>query len=172
MAYTPDILTDSTDLEAVRSYLGVDNTTVSDSLIATLPYQQLVEAQVEAQVTDWSTILTAGGLDALKLKAGTAAWIAAGLCGHLERQEAQNVKIGPFTHQASSVDWSAKAVQLAQEAAGLLAQISTATPDTGRPKLFTVNGPTRSRGNVPSTYDAWLDRIKPVLIDWLDDEQT
>ena len=168
-----DILTGTTDYNAVRNMLGVDSATVADSLVESLDMLTYVEGQVKEMVTDWATLKAADGQDYVRLRMGVAAWVAARLCGYLKRDEGRSFKIGPYSQSASKTDWMDRAKELAREAKGYLATISTQTAPS-RVTLFTRDGPTRSRTRVPGSgeFEAWLDRIEPQVIDWLQDENT
>lgn len=167
-----DILTaENGGYNAVRQTLGADATVIADALIEGIAYLPLVEGEVKEQVPTWAAILAAGAQDANRLRVGTANWTAARLCGYLARLEAQDYKLGNYTHGASPLDWREKAILLGREAAAWLGKISSLT-EAGRPKLLVVSGPTRSRSNVPADFEEWQEKIIPPIIDWLDDEQT
>lgn len=169
-----DILTGTTHYNAVRNMLGVDSTTITDDLIEAFDILTYVEGEVKEMVTDWATLKLAAGQDYRRLQMGVAAWVAARLCGYLRRDEGRNFKIGPYSQTASKTDWLERARELAKDARVYLAQISTQTATTTRLTLFTRDGPTRSRTNVPGSaeWEAWLDKIEPQVIDWIQDEQT
>lgn len=168
-----DILTGTTHYNAVRNMLGVDSTAVSDSLIESLDLLTYVEGQVKVMVTDWAALKAAAGQDYVRLQMGVAAWVAARLCGTLRRDEGRSFKIGPYAQTASKTDWAERAGELARDAKSYLAQISTQSAPA-RVTLFTRDGPTRSRTNVPGSddFEYWLDKIEPGVIDWLEDGQT
>lgn len=163
-----DILVTSMHLDTVRQALGVSSDVVSDDLIRSMAFLDLVEGEVKETIADWSDLISADGQDALRLRAGTAYWVAARLCGYLQLQESQVYKLADYSHSATQVDWPAKVAELSGEAARWLTKITTATTP-GRPKLFIASGPTRSRENVPASYSEWLDKIQPLVLDWMDD---
>lgn len=168
-----DILTSTTDYDAVRHALGVDSTLVSDALVISFEFLMFVEGEVKEQVTDWAAIKAANAQDYVRLRMAVAYWVAARLCGYLERDESRDYKVGPYSQRPTKVDWMAKARQLMSDAVGYLTMISTQSA-AGRPVLFTRDGPTRSRTRVPGSdeWEAWLDRIEPTVIDWLEDGNT
>jgi len=165
------ILQNTTDYDSVRYALGVDTTVVSDSLVTALNFLTYVEGEVKEAVTDWATIVAANNQDTTRLKLGVAYWVAARICGYLERPESLDYRLAEYTHRPTDVDWMAKANELMAEAAKMLARLSTQTP-AGRVTLFKRSGPTRSRSNVPADWETWLDKIKPTVLNWLEDEQT
>ena len=168
MAYKGLILTSNADYSMIRSLLGVDSTQVTDLTIEDYGFLPLVEAEVTDIVTTYATILAAVAKgNAYRLKTGVAAWVAALLCQHIEREEGQAVQIGDYREQATQVDWRAKADTLMEKAAGALASLSTRT--LTRRTALVVNGPTRSKSNVPDDLEEWLERIQPRLLDWIEE---
>lgn len=165
-----DIL-DTADYDAVRNILGVGSQVVGDGVIESLNYLPIVEAEVKDAVPTWSDILSADDSDTTRLKLGVANWVAARLCAFLQRQESQDYKLADYTHRPTDVDWAQKAKDLVAEAASSLAKLTAVTAPR-RMTLLKVDGPTRSRTNVPSDLESWEDRIQPDVIDWLEDEQT
>ena len=169
-----DILRKTEEYEAVRQALGVDSSTLPDQTIQSLNYLVYVEGEVKQQVTDWSDIMSNGGADRNNLQLGVAYWVASRVCGKLQRDEGRSIKAGPFSETVNSqaVDWGKKSEALSKMASGHLARISTQTA-ASRLTLFTRDGPTRSRTNVPASdeWEAWEDKIEPGVVDWLEDEQ-
>lgn len=163
-----DILVNAAEYSTIRRALGVDETYIPDELVEDLNFIPFVEAEVKAQVTDWAAVLAGDDLDTIRLKLGVAYWIAARLCGYLERPESLNFKMADYSQAPTDIDWPAKARELSTESAKHLFQIAGQTP-TGRVTLFKVAGPTRSGSRVPDDWETWLDRIEPTVIDWLED---
>jgi hypothetical protein len=165
-----DILTTAADIESVRQALGVGSAVIGDALIAGNRFLPYVEASVKELIPTYAAILTAGGLNAMRLKVGTANWIAARLTAHMARQEGLNYRTGTYQQSASATDWPARGYELMREAARELAGLGTSgTP--GRPTLFTVSGPTRSGSNQPATFAEWLDKIQPEILNWLEESE-
>lgn len=168
---TPDIVKPA-DFDEIRTLLGVDSSVVSDNDIAALPMLHYVEARVKAVVTDWATIVAAASATALTnkvyLKTGVMAWVAARLCGLIMKKEAGGVKIGDYAETGDKLDWPARADELAAMAAEALGCISTRT--ISRPTYVTFAGPKRraDRG-APEEFEHWLERIRPRLLDWLEE---
>ena len=163
-----DILVNAAEYSTIRNALGVDSTYIPDALVEDLNFIPFVEAEVKAQVTDWASVLAGEDLDSIRLKLGVAYWVAARLCGYLERQESLDFSMADYSQKPTDVDWSVKARELSSEAAKHLFSIAGQTP-TGRVTLFKVAGPTRSESRVPTDWEGWLDRIEPTVIDWLAD---
>jgi len=165
-----DILTTPAGVDSVRQALGVTSAVISDALIAGNRFLPYVEASVKELVPTWSAILAAGGLPAIRLKIGTADWVAARLTAHMGRQEGLAYRAGNYSQSASATDWQARGYELMRDAARNLAALSTAgTP--GRPALLVTSGPTRSGSNQPATFSEWLDKIQPEIINWLEDNE-
>lgn len=162
-----DILTKSAEYDNIRALVGVPESQISDATIELLVYLPWVENEVKEIVVDWETIVAGSTPDNLRLKTGVSAWTASRLCGHIQREEGRRYQIADYGHRANAVDWVKKAMELAEQAADNLASISTGTP-APRATLMTVNGPTRAGTNVPATFQEWLDKIRPEVIQWLD----
>lgn len=163
-----DILT-SVEYPAVRAFLGVGDDLVADATIELFTILDFVEAKIKEIISDWSTIKAAGSDDWIYLRTGTAAWVAARLCGYIEREESRDYRIDDYTQRPTEIDWSEKARELMVESARALAEISTKTT-VSRIPLMKVDGPTRSGTNVPTYFYQWLDKIEPTVIDWLQDD--
>lgn len=164
---TPDLVHPH-EYAQIRALMGVDSDVVSDQDIESLPYLFYVEAEVKAIITDWATLLTAATANTIRLKTGVMAWVAARLCGLVQKQEAGGVKIGDYAETGDKIEWGDRAKQLADMAASALAQISTRTALV-RPTGMVLAGPTRSETNVPSSIEEWIERIQPRLLDWVEE---
>lgn len=163
MAYGPKVLTNQpADFDAIRALLGVSETTVPDATIEATPFLPAVESEVTAVIIDYATL---SGDNATRLKAGVQAYVAALLCGHIERCEGSAFRIGQFEEKAGSVDWKAKAVDLMRLAAGYLGAITTRT--WSRRTAIALAGPSRSGARVPSEMEQWIERITPRIVDWI-----
>lgn len=152
----------------VRAELGVDEDTIADADIESLACLFYVEAAVKEIITDWAILLVAADKNTVYLKTGVIKWVAARLCGKLLKSEAGGVRIGDYAETGDKVEWGGRARQLAKEAAGALARISTRTTLV-RPTVMVLAGPTRSGATVPTDYEAWLERIQPRLLDWVEE---
>jgi hypothetical protein len=164
VAYTPAIISID-DYPAIRALLGVDGDVVSDAEIGYDPFLPFVESQVAASIAGYATF---SGADLYYLKTGVEAWAAARLCGLVLKKEAGGVKIGDYAETGDKVDWQNRAQELSKMAAGALGSISTRT--WGRPALVVFAGPKR-RGDrgAPASFENWLERIQPRLLDWLEE---
>ena len=162
-----DILTGTTDYDLVRDILGVDSTDLPDATITSDAYLTRVEDEVKATITDYGSLADS---NLTRIKNGVAAWVAALLCGYFAKQTGGRYKIGDYEEKGEAIDWMARAMELTRQAASALGSISTRT--WTRPSLLVVGGPTRSRSNIPTYTEEWLDKIKPPVLDWFDDRQT
>lgn len=159
------------EYENIRASLGVPLTLVSDATIELLNYLPLVEGEIKEIVADWETVLAGDDQDTTRLKLATCAWVAARLCGYLQRNEARDYKVGDYAQRPTKIDWTEKARELSAEAAENLAAISTSA-DVARQTFFVRDGPTRSGTRTPAAFSEWLDKIEPTVIDWLENEAT
>jgi hypothetical protein len=155
----------------------VTSTDIADSVIDSFPFLPYVEAEVGAAITDYASLT---GANRCRLKAGVACWTAALLAGHLHGKAAAGTfastgggfRLGEYEENGpgavvAKVDYRQKALDLVQEAAKALAGISTRS--FTRPQALALAGPTRSKSNVPSTAEAWLEKIQPRILDWFEE---
>jgi hypothetical protein len=158
-----DILQDADDYQLVRDLLGLGSGEVSDALIESDVYLGYVEGEVEEAIADYASLT---GVDLVLLKAGAAAWVAALIAARKSAAEGGGFRIGPYSENSTANEWADRTRDLMQQAAHALSSISTRT--LTRPTLLVLAGPTRAR-SVPADFEAWLEKIQPRILDWLEE---
>jgi hypothetical protein len=177
MTYTPIILTTTGDYDEVRELLGVTSTQISDAVITSFPFLPTVEAEVAAAITDYATLT---GANSYRLKSGTAHWVASLLCLYIEGlyaniQSDGGFAVGDYKEDGQKLlvkmDYRAQAESLARLAAEALGGITTRT--WTRPALVVFAGQTRrSDKGMPTDFDEWLEKIRPRIIDAIEEDFT
>lgn len=175
MFYNPLILTAGYD--GVRALLGVTDQEVSDADVEQDPYLPYVENQVATAIPDYASLV---GADLYALKTGVECWTAARLCHLLAGKAAAGTfgmtsggfRLGDYEERGpggviEKMDYRRKAEELARLAAQALSSISTISHPAPSPLLLA--GPTRSRSNVPSSTQEWLNKILPDVVEWPED---
>lgn len=133
-----DILEDS-DYEAVRVVLGVTTRDVSDTVLNSVIAIPAAEVEVKTRITDWATVLAAGGVDATRLKLGTIYNAAANLIPRLRQTLRPMERVGELI--MGNINWDKMRDELVAKADEALGAIGGSADDQFT--LFTVGGPSR-----------------------------
>jgi hypothetical protein len=166
-----DILDESCDFDAVRELVPTTSGVVTDQQLERFTMLGFVEVLVKDAITDWSTIKSTGGDDWTMLKAGTACMLAMKVAKRLASSSSGSsgagFAVGGFRETGGTINWPEKKAELMQCASAAFSAISTQTRT--RMAIAVFNGPTRSESNVPSTLEAWYEKIIPRFLDWIEE---
>lgn len=173
MAYTPEVISSAEYLD-IRIALGLDSsdtTTLPDAVIASRPYLQFVEVEVQATITAWSTILSGGGDRAASLIAGvvlgTAARLASLWMAGRQGAEVKSQALGPASASfREGPKWAELAMRLASEAAQALHRAEYWSEDLQSMTLVGRAGPTRRArtDDVRLSRRTLIERLLPEAI--------
>lgn len=167
-----DILSGPEDFNIVRGLVYVSSTFMSDNMLDSFAFNDYIEAQVKDVITDWSTIMAASGADQVRLKTGTACLLAMRITSRLRAspEYGAGFRIDEYVEERdeAKLDWDEIWDGLKDCAAEALGSISTVTRT--RATLFLADGPTKSGTNVPPSWEAWIDKIIPPIMDWLEED--
>lgn len=149
--FEPQII-DISQYDEIRDRLGsIPSSALPNAVIERVSYLQLAEAYIQEQVTDWEAILTAGGINALKLQVAVIAYTAYLLIPRLQ-QLVKSENILDYSYTAwSPDDWAKKRQELLAEVD--LTQFG-AMPE---PIIHTLSGPTRLE-----LEEVYPDATRPV----------
>ncbi|MCR8633488.1 hypothetical protein [Paenibacillus radicis (ex Xue et al. 2023)] len=136
---TNKILTSETYHEEIRGRLGVGDDTVSNSDIDALSVMPIAEAKIIASVPKYAD-LTAD--DVTYLYAAAICMVAAILAPTMPGRIKKSKKDFDFSYENQSVNWTARATELVDEAYSMIDMISIQT-EVNIP-IFGLSGPTRA----------------------------
>lgn len=169
-----DILQGTEDFDVVRGLIHLDVAFMTDLLMGSFAFLDFVEALVKDNITDWATLMAGGGSDMIYLKTGTACLLAIGISGSRLRGSASygvGFRIDEYSETrpgGAAIAWDDVIADLKMKAEAAFSSISTFI--RSRRKLVVMSGPTRAKTNVPLTWEAWLEKIVPPIIDWLEED--
>jgi hypothetical protein len=165
-----DILTGTTDYDAVRTRLGITTDDLSDAEITSIGLLKVAEAMIKVAVPTWATIMLTDTPNKAFLQAATLALCGALAVRSIEVKRGQSFAQGggDYSESATKADWSKIREELMCESKGYLLQVNVTGEDRPRMTIFLASGPTSSRATWPQRIDQWYARVQPTLLNWLD----
>jgi hypothetical protein len=164
-----EILTGTTDYDAVRTRLGITTDDLWDAEITSIGLLKVAEAMIKVAVPTYATIMLTDTPNKAFLQAATLALCGALAVRSIEVKRGQSFAQGggDYSESATKADWSATREELMCESKGYLLQV-----DTGEARaintIFLAAGPTSSRAMWPQRIEQWYARVQPTLLNWLD----